>query len=136
MTPEETAAFLRQPLISYLSTVRPDGAPHVTPLWHHYDGTRAYVVAEASSVKVENIRNEPRVVLCVPSTGSPHEYVLVRGVATLTSDSIPELVLAMSVNYMDSKEEAEAYTRKALKELDFIAIEIAPERITSWTGEE
>ena len=108
----------------------------MTPVWHHYDGKRAYVVAEASSVKVENVRNEPRVVLCVPSAGSPHEYVLVRGVATLTTEHIPELVLAMSVNYMDSKEEAEAYTLKAVKELNFIAVEIEPERITSWSGEE
>src|SRR5262245_23751029 len=30
--------FLSQPNVAALSTVRPDGRPHVTPVWYEYDG--------------------------------------------------------------------------------------------------
>lgn len=135
LTPGETDALLRRPLISYISTVRPDGAPHVTPVWHHYDGENAFVVAGDSSVKVRNLRANPRAVLCVPTAISPYKYVLVRGSTSLSYDTVEELTLAMAVNYL-GPEEGEKYTKEALEQFDFVAIAIAPEKITSWDGGE
>lgn len=135
MTPEQIDVLLRRPLISYISTVRPDGAPHVTPVWHHYDGKKAFVVAEDSSVKVNNLRDNPRAVLCVPTAISPHKYVLIRGDTSLSYDKIDELTLTMAVNYL-GPDEGEKYTKEALDQFDFIAITIDPEKITSWGGDE
>ena len=35
----DVKAFLGQPHVAALSTVRPDGRPHVTPVWYDFDGS-------------------------------------------------------------------------------------------------
>ena len=50
MTPPEMDIYLREPNFSHLSTVGPDGAPHVAPVWHHYDGEALLVLAEPKAV--------------------------------------------------------------------------------------
>lgn len=135
MTPDEIDSLLRRPLISYISTVRPDGAPHVTPVWHHYDGERAFVVAEDSSVKVNNLRINPQVVLCVPTAIEPYKYILIRGTACLGHNLVNELTQMTSVNYLGS-EEGERYAKEALDQFNFIAITINPEKITSMNAVE
>ena len=104
MTPDEIDILLRRPLISYISTVRPDGGPHVTPVWHHYDGERAFVVAEDSSVKVNNLRINAQVVLCVPTAIEPYKYILIRGTACLGYDLVNELTNVTAVNYLGGDE--------------------------------
>ncbi|MDP7628528.1 MAG: pyridoxamine 5'-phosphate oxidase family protein [SAR202 cluster bacterium] len=130
MTPDEIDILLRRPLISYISTVRPDGGPHVTPVWHHYDGERAFVVAEDSSVKVNNLRLNPQAVLCIPTAIEPYKYVLVRGSTCLGYDSVNELTHVTAMNYLGN-EEGKKYAKEALDQFNFIAITITPEKITS-----
>jgi len=130
LTPNEIDRLLRRPLISYISTVRPDGAPHVTPVWHHYDGEHAFVVAEDSSVKVNNLRINPQVVLCVPTAIEPYKYILIRGTACLGYDLVNELTKVTAVNYLGG-DEGEKYAKQALEQFDFITITINPKKITS-----
>src|SRR3972149_2449887 len=35
----DVKAFLSQPHVAALATVRPDGRPHVTPVWYDFDGS-------------------------------------------------------------------------------------------------
>ena len=55
MTPEQAKIFLSEPRIADLATVRPDGAPHVAPVWYHYDGDKVKIVADPTAVKLRNI---------------------------------------------------------------------------------
>ena len=50
MRPEDVEKFLREPRIADLATVRPDGAPHVAPVWYHYDGESVKIVADPKAV--------------------------------------------------------------------------------------
>jgi PPOX class probable F420-dependent enzyme len=38
-----------------LATVRPDGRPHVVPLWFHWDGETIAVFSKPQAVKVQNL---------------------------------------------------------------------------------
>jgi nitroimidazol reductase NimA-like FMN-containing flavoprotein (pyridoxamine 5'-phosphate oxidase superfamily) len=38
MSKEEIDSFLQQKLVARLTSIRPDGYPHTTPLWYVWDG--------------------------------------------------------------------------------------------------
>jgi PPOX class probable F420-dependent enzyme len=134
VTPEYLQEYLGKPHICDLATVRPDGSPHVAPVWHHYDGENLIVLAEESAVKVRNIRNEPRVSASIATDARPYEYVLINGTATLSYDNIREYVLTMANNYL-GEDEGAAYTEKAVRELDFVVITIKPTKIIAWESD-
>lgn len=130
MTDEQIDAFLREPNVSMLATVQPDGTPHVTPVWHHYDGAQLYVCSDATSVKVSNLSAHPKVTLLVATVSPPHQYVMVQGTATLSRDNITELVWSMSLAYK-GEEEGRVYAPQALENFDFVTITIEPTNVIS-----
>ena len=135
MTPAEIDAFLREPRIASLATVRPDGSPHLAPVWHHFDGDSVIVVADHSAVKVRNIRHDPRVTLCIATDRQPYKYVLVEGTATISNDGIPDLVRTMAVHYMGRKEGAR-YAKRAIEDIRFVTITVTPSKITGWVDKD
>ena len=40
--PEKLEAFLGERRIRVVAGIRPDGRPHLTPNWFHFDGERFY----------------------------------------------------------------------------------------------
>lgn len=64
---------------SWLSSVRPDGRAHSAPIWHIWHQGRAYVVTPAQSVKVNNIAENPNVVITHPD---PLNALIIEGWAT------------------------------------------------------
>ena len=56
---------------AWLGTVRPDGRPHVTPIWFVWDGVNAGVATQPRNQKVGNIEYEPRVNLALDDSTRP-----------------------------------------------------------------
>ena len=135
MTPEQIDEFLREPHLCDLATVRPDGSPHVAPVWHHYDGERLIVLAEDTAVKVRNIRHDPRVAASIATHTSPYKAAIVNGVAELSYSNIPEYVEAMAINYL-GVEDGKAYAENAVRDTNFVVITITPTKIIGWKFED
>jgi len=57
----ELPARLADDTIIWLATVRPDGRPHLIAIWFVYVDGALWFATAASSVKIANIRNDPRV---------------------------------------------------------------------------
>jgi general stress protein 26 len=53
-----------------LAAVRPDGRPHLVPLWFDWDGETLVVLSKAHAQKVRNILAEPRAMVSVGEPGS------------------------------------------------------------------
>lgn len=49
----------------WLATVRPDGRPHLVPIWFVLDEGRWYICTGGQSVKASNLRANPRVSLAL-----------------------------------------------------------------------
>ncbi len=131
MTPEETERFLKEPHIVDLATVRPDGSPQVTPVWYQYDGGRLLVLADPSSIKVRNIRKDPRVSMSIATHWEPYKYVLVNGTAEISDEWDPELLWKMAVNYKGTLG-GEQYAARVEKEATFCLITVTPRRVTGF----
>jgi PPOX class probable F420-dependent enzyme len=112
MTEEEVREFLlsRPARTAKLATVRPDGRPHVVPVWIHLDGDDVMFTTGADTVKGRAIERDGRVALCVDDERPPFAYVLIEGRAEVQDDPEALRLWATRIGgrYMGD-DQAEAY---------------------------
>jgi PPOX class probable F420-dependent enzyme len=83
---------LDRPRTGKLATTRPDGRPHVAPVWVDLDGNDLLFMTGETSVKGVNLYRDPRVAICFDDETPPFAFVLIEGTATLSGD-LDELLL-------------------------------------------
>jgi PPOX class probable F420-dependent enzyme len=81
-----TEAALREHPVVWLSSVQPDGRPHLVPVWFHWDGERIVAFSKPNARKVCNLRDEPRVMLAVGTPGPEFEVELIEAMAELPEE--------------------------------------------------
>ncbi|MFL5669233.1 MAG: pyridoxamine 5'-phosphate oxidase family protein [Chloroflexota bacterium] len=85
-TPLATARivrFLEQEPVVWLSTVRPDGQPHLVPTWFWWDGEALLVFSRPDARKVRNLRTNPSVMLGLGDAEKDFDIGLVEARAEL-----------------------------------------------------
>ncbi|MGI8642822.1 MAG: TIGR03667 family PPOX class F420-dependent oxidoreductase [Thermomicrobiales bacterium] len=79
----QVAERLASDLIIWLGTVRPDGRPHLVPVWFDWDGETMTIFSQPDNQKIRNLRHEPRVILSLDDTHGGGDVVLFEGEASL-----------------------------------------------------
>lgn len=79
MTGPSIAAILESDT-AWVCTVRPDGTPHLTPVWFVFRSDTCWICCTTGSVKARNVRLNPRVSVAVGDGDRP---VVVEGIARL-----------------------------------------------------
>ena len=74
---------LRTEPIIWLSTVRPDGRPHLVPVWYIWDRQTILCFSEPRAQKVRNLLHRNQVVLALNAEDEGEDVVIVEGEATL-----------------------------------------------------
>ena len=64
---------------AHLSTLMPDGAPNVDPVWVDVEGDMVVVCSGAGALKSKNARRDPRVGLSVIAMDNPYQEAQIRG---------------------------------------------------------
>jgi len=90
--PAGADAALRDDPVVWLSSVQRDGRPHVVPVWFHWDGERIVAFSKPHARKVDNLRDEPRVMLAVGTPGPDFEVELIEAMAELPDRPAAELM--------------------------------------------
>jgi PPOX class probable F420-dependent enzyme len=114
MTTSECREFLAAKLhTAKLATVRPDGRPHLVPVWFDLDGEDIVFTTGAESVKAENLRNDPRVCICVDDEAPPFAYAQIEGSVEISTDQedIKNWARRLAGRYM-GEDQAEAYGKR------------------------
>jgi PPOX class probable F420-dependent enzyme len=75
----------------WLCTLRPDGSPHVTPVWFVHSAGQWWIGTAAGNRKVRNVAADPRVSLALENGDAP---VVAEGTATVYRDTFPAEVVA------------------------------------------
>jgi PPOX class probable F420-dependent enzyme len=79
-------AALREDPVVWLSSVQRDGRPHLVPVWFHWDGERIVAFSKPHARKVDNLRDDPRVMLAVGTPGPEFEVELIEATAELPDE--------------------------------------------------
>jgi len=87
----ETAAKLESQQNIWFGSVRPDGRPHLSPVWFVWHAEKLYIGTDPKSVKVRNIRQNPQVVLALEDGVHP---VICEGIAQVIQPPLSEGLLA------------------------------------------
>ena len=128
---QELDEFLSQPLNAELVTMRRSGRPHVAPVWFLWQDGQALVMADGSAVKVRNIRRNPAVALCVPTSDRPYAFVTIEGNATVGQDGLESMCHSTCTKY-DGPVRGPEYARELLSEDRMTLITITPDRVITW----
>jgi PPOX class probable F420-dependent enzyme len=126
--------FLEREPVVWLSTVRPDGAPHLVPIWFWWDGEAILVFSKPDAQKVRNLRRRPSVMLALGDAEDDFDVGLIEGHAELveqpTSELLPPAHVAKYARQLQtigltSGEYAATYSQ---------VIRIVPDRPLGWHG--
>ena len=130
---EQTDELLNEPIISIITTLRADGSPHMTPVWHMVEGDEIVIAVDRRTVKARNVVNNPSVALCVAADESPQRWILVSGTARLSDDGALEFVRAVSAHYL-GEERAGPYVEEILDKRQFALLRITPTSVVGFDG--
>src|SRR4029079_15676894 len=126
--------FLEREPVVWLSTVRPDGGPHLVPIWFWWDGEAVLVFSKPGAQKVRNLRAHPSVMLALGDAEDDFDVGLVRGRAELldrpSRETLPPGLFAkyaarLSAMGVDAAEFAATYSQ---------VIRIVPDTYLGWDG--
>ena len=124
---EEITRFLQGPWTARLACLRPDGRPHVIPVWQEWDGQNFYVVAWQGSQWAEFLLQNPDVSLIVDEPWPPLRRVTGRGRATLVDSGfdLAALLQRLSHRYLGQDTPPAPIHR---------TFRIHPETLRGWQG--
>jgi uncharacterized pyridoxamine 5'-phosphate oxidase family protein len=87
LTSTDRDAFLAEPgFMMDIATVDSSGAPLATPIWFVHEEGRIWFTPRQHSEWLKNIRNDPRVALCIDEHVLPYRKVIVRGSAEIVHE--------------------------------------------------
>jgi hypothetical protein len=135
MTSEEYRAFLLAGTrTGKLATVRPDGRPHVVPIWFDMDGETIVFMTGETTVKGRNMQHNPRVTLCVDEETPPYSFVMVEGTVTFSTDMDEMLHWGTRIGgrYM-GVELAEAFGKRNAVPGEML-VRLTPQHVVAYAG--
>lgn len=133
MTHRQLSEFLAPPRHAILATNRTDGPPQLTPVWYIYEDEQIYVSAGAGAVKVQNLRRDPRITICVDGGHPDARYVILQGSVTILEpgDLFQETMRWRIIrHYYESEEEARRYY-ESMRHSPSVLLVLAPDKIIS-----
>jgi PPOX class probable F420-dependent enzyme len=118
---QEVLEKLQSHQVIWFSSVRPDGRPHLAPIWFVWHAEKIFVSTDPKSVKSKNIRANPRVTLALEDGAHP---VICEGIAHVVPGPWEaELKAAFLQKYEWNLDEEQQYNEM---------IEVVPEKWLFW----
>lgn len=99
LTPEEIDAYLDGPHVAHFASIRPNGAPHISPVWYHWQ--RAAGAGTATVVSVVTDDAAVSVAIDRPGTGPIGTVTVVSGHAAVKTRNIrrnPQAALSIATD--------------------------------------
>ncbi|HET8846250.1 MAG TPA: TIGR03667 family PPOX class F420-dependent oxidoreductase [Ktedonobacteraceae bacterium] len=120
---------LRENVIGWLTTVRPDGRPHAVAVWFLWDGETILIFSKPNQQKLRNLQNNPNVLLLIDDTHQGSDPISVEGTATLLKPSEVDITLDAYVKKYGEHIKRIGYTPETMARAYSEGIRIVPTRI-------
>jgi PPOX class probable F420-dependent enzyme len=146
MSREEMNRFLQQKLVARLTSIRPDGYPHTTPLWYVWDGQALWFeigAGERPRQHLRNLRSNPKLCVMIDRDARPEQGgvfnaqgVLIRGTVELSTDETLQEEVSRKVLWRYLGDEGERYLDDMLQDgkpgKNRVVAKVIPEHISGW----
>jgi len=133
LTPEEQAAFLKEPHKAALATVDKDGFPHVVAMGFLAKDGVIYMTSYSKAQKVLNIRRNPKVAVMVEAGKNYGDFrgVMIRGTCEIIEDpaTVEKTMRDLGSNQGGSSGVPKGALSSAPKRA---LLKITPVKISSW----
>ncbi len=133
LTPEEQAAFLKEPHKAALATIDQNGFPHVVAMGFLAKDGLIYMTSYAKAQKVLNIRRNPKVAVMVESGKTYGDFrgVMLRGTCEIIEDPV---VVEKTMRELGSNQgNSSGVPKGAISSAPKRALlKITPTKISSW----
>jgi PPOX class probable F420-dependent enzyme len=117
--------------VVWLSTVRPDGTPHIVPAWFLWDGEALVVCSKPEAAKIRNLLANPRLMVALGDPEDDFAVGLIEAEARVLPDApVPDAFLAKYAAEL-AHGPVDATTFRATFTC---AIRITPTRFLAWHG--
>lgn len=127
MTDQELNEYLSRPLLVTVATVRADGSPQLSPIWYEYEAGVFYLWVGANTVKVRNLRRDPRISLCIANHDEPYKYVVAEGTCEIVTEGMLEHSRSMAIRYY-GEERGRAYA-ESMKDNAHLLLVLKPSKL-------
>jgi PPOX class probable F420-dependent enzyme len=125
-------SFLEREPVVWLSTSRPDGAPHLVPTWFAWDGETIVIRSKPEARKVRNLRHDPRAMLALGDAEDDFDVGLLEARASVDDDET-ELPAAFIAKYRE-RIAALGLTATEFASTYSATIRLTPARALGWHG--
>jgi PPOX class probable F420-dependent enzyme len=126
--------FLEREPIVWLSTVRPDGGPHLVPIWFWWDASAVVVYSKPDAQKVRNLRANPSVMLALGDAEDDFDIGLVRGHAQLLATPTGQTLTGPFLEKYADRVAALGLTAETFARTYSQVIRIVPDVFLDWHG--
>jgi len=110
---------------AWLSTLMPDGSPQLTPVWIDVEGEDLLLSTNEGTVKIANMRRDPRVAVAIESEEDRYLTVTIRGrVTEICPDEDLDRVNRLSWHHDDKEWDTSS------EEGERLLVRIKPEKAT------
>lgn len=126
--------MLRSETVVWLSTVCPNGQPHVVPIWFSWDGEAVLIASKPGARKVANLRDNPSVMLALGEPDEDFDVGMIEGVAELPDTPASALLPASHLAKYRRQMAAIGLTPAEFVATYSQVIRIRPTRFLPWHG--
>ena len=125
--------FLEQEPVIWLSTSRPDGAPHLVPTWFAWDGETILIRSKPEARKVRNLQHDPRAMLALGDADDDFDVGLLEARGEVEESTGAGLPSAFLAKY-DQRIAALGLTPDEFASTYSATIRLRPARALGWHG--
>ena len=118
-----------------LATVKPNGRPHVVPIWFIMEGDALVFSSGAETAKTRNLRQNPYATVCIDEEAFPYAFVMLECTATIDACPVTEQLpytTEIARRYVPGAQ-AEEFGQRNAAESEVI-IRLVPDKVIAWGG--
>ena len=125
---------LREETIIWLGTVRPDGRPHLVPVWFLWEETGTILIfSQPEKQKIRNIRANANVTLALHTDEDGGDVVIIDGTGEILPDGQVSATLPVYEQKYTPLMQAMNWTAATMAKEYSQAIRIYPTRFNTWS---
>ena len=118
----------------WLSSTRPDGRPHLVPVWFLWDGQSIMMFSKPNNQKIRNLRQNQNVMVSLEAANEGEDIVLIEGLATLLEEPTSAVMTPEYLEKYGAQIAAFQWSPEGMAAEYSQAIRIQPTRFIAWQG--